>query len=228
MLDYLEGKRGGSIWNKCIFGAFEVPVEIYFRDWNSFPSIESFALSLSNGKVLDIGAGSGCHTLALQQEGIDVTALEISALNVEVMDRRGVNRVIQADVFEVQAGEYDTLVMLMNGIGLVGDLAGLERFLNHAHNLVSQDGKIIFDSTDLLVDHPKAREINKSKQYHGTVTYRMIYEDMVGQAFDWLFVDEKTLKRICKRTGWSMQKIFEDDDGHYLVQLKRSSLNTYP
>ena len=54
-----------EIWNNYGFKE-EMPIETYFREWDDFPQIEQFALSLTKGKVLDIGAGAGAHSLYLQ------------------------------------------------------------------------------------------------------------------------------------------------------------------
>jgi hypothetical protein len=48
----------------------------------------------------------------------------------------------------------------------------------------------------------------------------MQYENIKGAPFRWLFVDAPTLAQYCEKTGWYVQKIFEDKDGQYLVQLQ--------
>lgn len=45
------------------------------------PLLERTALQLATGKILDVGAGSGCHSLALQEAGKDVHAIDISPLS---------------------------------------------------------------------------------------------------------------------------------------------------
>ena len=46
-----------------------------------------------------MGAGSGCHSLVLQEKGIDVTAIDISPLSVETMKEREVKNVMEQDFF---------------------------------------------------------------------------------------------------------------------------------
>ena len=66
-----------------------IPSSYFFRTYRNMPSLERIALSECKGKVLDIGAGAGCHSLHLQRSGFEVTALEISELCCEVMSKRG-------------------------------------------------------------------------------------------------------------------------------------------
>lgn len=216
----MDGNKTATVWNRCIFGDFEVPVSIYFRGWDAFPALEKYALSLCSGHILDIGAGSGCHSMALYRQGKKITALDISPLNASVMKNRGLPEVIEANAFEYNEKRHDTLLMLMNGIGFVGTMAGLERFLRHAHQLLKPGGTIIFDSTELLVENPKAKEINGKIRYYGEVEYTMRYKTITGAPLYWLFVDGKTLEACCEKTGWYMQKVFEDEVGHFLVRLQ--------
>jgi len=71
------------------------------------PEAELLALSLCRGKVLDIGAGAGSHTLVLQRQGLEVTALEVSPGAANVMQKRGVKTVVQQDVFQYQNEKFD-------------------------------------------------------------------------------------------------------------------------
>jgi 2-polyprenyl-3-methyl-5-hydroxy-6-metoxy-1,4-benzoquinol methylase len=56
----------------------EAPVGYFFRGPDQFAAYERQALDLCRGRVLDVGAGSGCHSLELQERGFDVTAIEIA------------------------------------------------------------------------------------------------------------------------------------------------------
>ena len=46
------------------FDEDEIPVKELFRSEASMPHLEQTALKLSTGRILDVGAGSGCHSLA--------------------------------------------------------------------------------------------------------------------------------------------------------------------
>ena len=61
----------------------EIPVKELFRSMPSMPMLERTALQMATGQILDVGAGSGCHALALQDMGKEVCAIDISPLSVE-------------------------------------------------------------------------------------------------------------------------------------------------
>ena len=46
---------------------------------------EEAALDLCRGRTLDVGAGAGCHSLILQERGLDVVAIDVAPEAVEVM-----------------------------------------------------------------------------------------------------------------------------------------------
>ena len=73
-----------------MFEEDEIPLTTLFRKYKAMPEIERKALDMATGKTLDVGAGSGCHSLVLQEKGIDVTAIDISPLSVQTMKERGV------------------------------------------------------------------------------------------------------------------------------------------
>src|ERR1700722_19595907 len=144
MTDHHRGRSTGKLWVHNKYGPKEeMPVHIYFRDMEAMPELEWMALQQCRGTILDIGAGAGSHALALQQLGQDITALDISPLLAGLMGNRGVKKVIRGDFFELPfganggmaAGAYDTLLLLMNGIGLAGTLDGLDRFLQNGKQL---------------------------------------------------------------------------------------------
>src|SRR2546430_876409 len=134
--DFYFDRAPAKLWVYDTLGPrVEMDVSVYFRDWPKMPELEKIALQECGTNVLDIGAGAGSHALELQERGKDVIALDISSLNVEVMKVRGVKKAIAADIFSFSKGRHDTLLLLMNGIGLVGKVDGLRRFLQYAKQL---------------------------------------------------------------------------------------------
>jgi len=150
LYDYYSKSRRAKLWIHNKYGPKEeMPVAIYFRSGPKLLELERIALDNCTGKVLDIGAGAGSHALLLQKKGVDVTALEVSPKAVAVMRLRGVASVIEKDIFSFKEKGFDTVLLLMNGIGLVGNIAGLKAFLQHAKELLNPGGQLLFDSSDV-------------------------------------------------------------------------------
>lgn len=204
-------------------GVENLPAEIFFRHYSNLPELERYALDLCQGRILDVGAGAGCHSLILQERGFEVTAVDVSGDAVEVMKDRGLERVIKVDIKTWKPPEsFDTVLMLMNGIGLVDDLDGLKLFLEHLQELLTPQGQLLLDSTDFTL-FPKFIETWAAIQaqrgrYFGEVEYQMEYQDQLSKAYSWLFVDQKTLEEYAWETGWFCQIIFEEE-GQYLARL---------
>ena len=55
----------------------EIPMNQLFRPYDEMPELEQIALQIAEGNILDVGAGSGCHALALQEMGKKRYALSI-------------------------------------------------------------------------------------------------------------------------------------------------------
>ncbi|MEO6316379.1 MAG: class I SAM-dependent methyltransferase [Chitinophagaceae bacterium] len=220
--DYQNGRRPGKLWIHNTYGPKEeMPVAAYFRTGNQMPPLEHAALQLCSGKILDIGAGAGSHALWLQEHGKHVTALEISELSSSVMVQRGVQKVITADIFNYSQDKYDTLLLLMNGIGLSGTLAGLRQFLQHAASLLRPGGQLIFDSSD--VAYVYQHQFPDLKNYYGEIAYRYQYKGKKTGWFNWLYVDRFTLSAIALSEGWQDEYITEDENGQFLVRLQKIS-----
>lgn len=195
----------------------EMPIAIFFRDLEKMPTIETKAMDLCRGKVLDIGAGVGSHALILQKRGLDVTAIEKSGLAVEVMKKRGVKKAIAGDIFALTDMKFDTLLLLMNGIGLVGDLEGLANFLQHAKTLLYPGGQLLFDSCDILYLYQGGP--TPTDHYYGEISFQYEYKKQKGEWFKWLYVDQQTLETVAAEAGWDSEVIYEDNKDQYLVRL---------
>ncbi|MEC5394341.1 class I SAM-dependent methyltransferase [Bergeyella sp. RCAD1439] len=197
----------------------EMPVSLYFRQRNQMPLLEKKALRFCQGKILDIGAGAGSHALELQKENKEVSALELSPSACEVMKNRGVKRVICNDIFNFSGETFDTLLLLMNGIGLCSDLDGFASFLDHAQKLLSPEGELVFDSCD--ISYMFQEQEKPEDYYYGEVSYRYQYGSLFTDWFQWLYLDKATMQAISSAKGWKIKHLVEDQNHQYLVSLYR-------
>ena len=225
LADYFEGRQDAEaevIWED---GARSpLPATLFFRRPEEFLETELTALELCRGRVLDAGAGAGRHALVLQERGFEVCALDVCPQAVEIMRRRGVAEARVGDLFTETSGAYDTLLLLMNGIGLVGDLAGLDRFFDHAGRLLAPGGQVLLDSSDLRLTDD-VRELERlvtrvrAGNYRGETRQQIEYRGCRGAPLDWLYVDAATLRSRARRHGWLSQVVFEQGGGRYLARL---------
>lgn len=202
----------------------EIPVDLLFRSFDDMPVMEQKALLMAEGRILDVGAGAGCHSLALQETNKDVTAVEISPLSVETMRERGVTNVIEQDFFTL-TDKYDTILMLMNGIGIVGSIDNLETFFKHIDNILAEGGQVLLDSSDicyLFEDEDGIIYLPDDDKYYGELEYQMQYRDIKGDAFPWLYIDFETLQSIASKNGFNAELIESGDHYDYLARLRRS------
>ena len=188
-----------------------------FRSYDEMSAVDQKALSLCSGKILDVGAGAGSHSLYLQ-ENYDVTALEISPLSCETMSKRGVKKVLNADFFEFETEQkFDTILLMMNGIGFVGSVNGLRDFFDQCYELLNEGGKIVFDSTFRGDDHKQWCDLNDNE--YGKVDYQMIYNEFATDSFYWLYIDFSNIQQIAAEHNFTATLEFETETGEYVASV---------
>lgn len=221
LMDYFNNNNSEDITVVSSISEDDViPLPYLFRTKKEMPKIEQKALSLCKGKVLDVGAASGCHSIVLKKTGFDVSSIDISIGAVELMNKRGLNAKI-LNFYDVKT-KYDTLLFLMNGVGIAETITGLDKFLTHAKSLLNKDGQILLDSSDISYmfreeDGSMWMDLNTS--YFGEVVYQMQYKNLKTTKFNWLFVDFKTLKEKALKLGLKTELIVEGENDDYLARL---------
>lgn len=218
-----KGKASRLRVLSSMFDEDEMPVAHLFRTFNQMPRLEQKALSMAKGRVLDIGAGAGCHALALQERGLEVKAIDISPLSCEVMSERGVKDAECVNLFDPQLqGKYDTLLLLMNGTGIAGKLNRLSMLLNRLKELLAEGGQILIDSSDLKYIYENedgSMDIDLNAPYYGEVDYQMQYKNIKGEPFDWLYTDPMLLASISKQCGLNCEIVEEGENYDFLARL---------
>ncbi len=194
----------------------------FFHSWEDMGDIERHALTMTTGRTLDVGAGSGSHTLWLQEKGIAAEALDISEGAAEVMKKRGVKTVHLSDFALYETDKpYDTILMLMNGAGLAGNVDGLDALLQQAKSLLAPGGQILLDSSDLiyLYEEEDGSFAIPLDGYYGELQYTYIFKGEKSEPFGWVFVDQQTLQNAAERNGLDFEIVCEGDHYDYLARL---------
>ncbi|WP_319549857.1 class I SAM-dependent methyltransferase [Desulfogranum marinum] len=224
MLDYLHGDY--EVFAEVAstrFSMSTMSAKTMFRTYAEMDELEREALHLCRGTVLDVGAGSGCHSLCLQEQNVDVDALDISPGCIKVMEKREVKNPIHNNLFSLESGNYTTILMLMNGLGICGSLDGLNLFLQHVRNLLAEDGQIIADSTDLRLLYNDEDEEDESfdDSDYGETEFIITYDTLVSVPFQWIYVGFPVLQMLAEYNGFECQQIATGQNGHYLARMYR-------
>lgn len=206
-----------------MFEEDELPLPTLFRSYDEMPEIEQKALNIAKGKTLDVGAGSGCHSLVLQDRGIDITAIDISPYSVETMKERGVKKVFEQDFFTLK-GQYDTILMLMNGIGIMGTLERMSVFFKQLDRILAPGGQVLCDSSDICYVYETDDgiiELPDDMKYYGELSFQMQYKDTIGEPFDWLYIDADTLMMKAEENGYAVEVLAEGNHYDYLARITK-------
>jgi cyclopropane fatty-acyl-phospholipid synthase-like methyltransferase len=200
----------------------EMSVEYLFRNYNEMPKIEKKALQLSKGKVLDVGCGAGSHALHLQQKGLEVSGIDISANAIKACELRGLKNSRVQNLLDLENEKFDTILLLMNGTGIFGTLADTSKYLQKLKSLLNPNGQILVDSSDIIYMFDDGDEESKwipSEGYYGELTFTISYKNETEQDFPWLYLDYNTLQNAANANGLQCELIMEGDHFDYLARI---------
>lgn len=221
------GKAEDVVVHSSMFDDDVIPVETLFRDFEDMPEIEKVALNAATGYILDVGAGSGCHSMALRKMGKNAVSVDISPLSVEVMKERGLDARLVNFYDSSFTETFDTVLMLMNGTGIIGNLDNIGTFFTRIRRLLRPGGCLLIDSSDLrylFEEEDGSLMIDLADDYYGQVDFQMQYKDIQGDPFDWLYLDFNTLAYYAEENGFRAELLAEGEYYDYLAKLTLEAL----
>jgi 2-polyprenyl-3-methyl-5-hydroxy-6-metoxy-1,4-benzoquinol methylase len=223
LLDYHNGNYTENITTFSSIGIKdEMELPFLFRSFDEMPIIEQNALQFSRGNVLDVGCGAGSHALYLQNKGLKVKAIDISKGAIETCKERGVKNAEIQNVWQLENEMFDTILALMNGTGICGKLNNLSNFLDHLKSLLSSNGQILIDSSDIIYmyeDNFGDLELPENEKYYGEVQFELKYQNQYSKPFNWLFVDFYNLQLQAKKVGLRCEMVIKGYHYDYLAKL---------
>lgn len=221
--DYIDGKETPDLIVKSDLSEDDImEVDYYFRTESALPILEKTALKNCKGKILDVGACVGAHAIPLKNKGHDVVAIDICKPAVDYLKTNNIEA-YTSDFLSFNTGKFDTLLLLMNGIGIAESLEDLPSFLEHAKSLLQPGGKIICDSTDVQYfyeDADGALWMDLNAAYYGEFKFQMSYKNQEGPWFNWLYLDEDKLKEYAQKAGFKMNILVREPEQYsFLAEL---------
>lgn len=222
LLDYQNGNYSEDlITSTNISDEDALPLPYLFRSYSDMPKLEQRALQLSKGHILDVGCGSGSHSLWLQEKGLKVKAIDNSKGAIEVAKKRGVlNAELKPLLEEIET--FDTILLLMNGTGIFQELSQVSKYLMHLKSLLKPEGQILIDSSDISYmyeDEDGGMWLDLNQGYPGELDYFLTYKDEKESPLKWLYLDFETLKTACLTVGLQCKKVIDGEHFDYLAKL---------
>ena len=220
ILDYQTNNSPEDlITETSISEADEMSVAYLFRSL-----IEQKALQLVKGRILDVGCGSGTHSLYLQEKGFDVTSIDISKNAIKACHLRGLKNAKVQDVLTLENEKYDTILLLMNGTGIFETLENCSEYLLKLKSLLNENGQILIDSSDIIYMFDEGEDGGKwipSDGYYGELTFTVKYKGETEETFPWLYLDYNTLQNACFDNGLQCELVLEGEHFDYLAKLSK-------
>jgi SAM-dependent methyltransferase len=180
----------------------------YESGWDE---LDQWALDRATGRVLDVGAGMGRASIALQDRGRPVVALDVSPGAAQACRERGVRDVFHGSVQDAVAagmtGGFDSALLLGNGLSLLGSPRAAGSFLAALGALLVPGGRIVgtcldphhTDSQVHLAFHERNR---RDGQMAGQLAIRVRYQNLASPWFEWLLMSPGELAEVAAPSGW--------------------------
>lgn len=131
--------------------------------------LQKYVKKYANGKVLDMGTGSGIQAITALEKTKDILAVDIDPESVKLLKEKGLKSEV-SDLFSNVKGKFDLIIFNPpylprderepedSASTTTGGKKGyeiIERFLQHAKKFLKEEGKILLVCSSLTGDVEK-------------------------------------------------------------------------
>ncbi|MFX1258523.1 MAG: methyltransferase domain-containing protein, partial [Promethearchaeota archaeon] len=194
---------------------FIIDLSYYFREYEDLSILEKKAISLTKGRILDVGCATGYYIPALRKYGI-VDAIDISENAIKVAKAKEIIECHVADIYKYNPyKKYDTITLLENNIGLGGTLLKTKRLFKILTKLLKSNGQII----------AIMRHTNYKNKFYSS-KYTPLWKGKLLKKIRWFYFNINYLPRFCHKYNLKLEILGEDnDEGRkmYLIRLTHNN-----
>ena len=231
LLDALSGEPGTHIVERDDGFVDVMDATDYLLEpdqWSdAWPDDDLAALDLVGGRVLDVGAGAGRFSLALQSRDHEPLALDVSPGAVEVCRRRGVRQTFLGPIealADLKPPLFDAAVLMGNNLSLLASAERSGPMLDTLRRLLRPSGTVVGACLDPYgtedpVHLAYQRRNRERGRLSGQLRLRIRYQALAGDWFDWLLMSPDELEVIADRAGWRIDEVTSSEP-YYLAVLR--------
>ncbi len=189
----------------------------YFAEPKRWDDRDRWCLDYAKGRVLDIGAGGGRASLALQgRRGRSAMALDVSPGAVEVCRRRGVKETFLGTVMDLAidpSQKFDTFLALGNNLGLLGNAEQAARMFDALTTMANPGATIVGTCLDPTAGdappwHASYHERNRAAGLPpGQIKLRTRFRNITTEWFDLFWMSPEELDELAMRSGWEVAEV---------------------
>ncbi len=199
--------------------------QLYFAGPKEWDELDRTACARAHGRVLDVGCGAGRHSLYLQSQGYDVTAIDPSAGACAVSRSRGVRAVQQIGI-EALPGRpesFDTFLLLGNNLALLGSPEHAPSVLGALARVAAPGARVLGRTRDPYITDSQAHldyhaRNRRNGRMGGQTRIRARFGRLADPWFDYLFCSRDELAQLTEGSPWRIAGL-DDDGAGYLAEL---------
>ena len=195
----------------------------YFRDFHDWHPVEQKLAELVEGKVLDVGCGSGRCMKYFQEKGIEAVGIDFSVLAIDASKRFGVDNCVVMDATNLEFPEnsFGTASLFGNGLGLCG-IEGSRKMLKELSNVVKPSGLLVASSRDPKITsnplHFEYHQRNREKGNPiGLICFRVNFKNEKGDWFDLYMLEPDEVEGFIEGTGWRLERMIHAEDPTHAI-----------
>lgn len=222
--DYMRGIRKTYKVEREDRFTTDCEISRYFQTFEEWPALSKHVLCEVQGRILDIGAGAGRHSLYFQNSGYEVFAIENSPLAVEVMKRRNIRKVYLGNInnlpdLNFPFNSFNSVLLMFNNFGLGGSQAATVKWLKDLRSITASNAKIFSVGVDpSKTDNPKHIKYNEylsKKKRIGRIKLLIKYNGFIGPWYYLFMVPPEKMAKIVAEAGWQIEKIIDSKNGKF-------------
>jgi len=227
LLDAFSGGEGRHFIERDDGLLETMDASLYFSKPTSWPNAELLAMESLKGRVLDMGAGAGRHSLMLQNRGCEPMAIDTSPGAIEVCRNRGVEWTFKGSIQELigfPVEPFDAIILMGNNLALLQSEAKAPGVFRAMASVLKPGGIVVGTCLDphqtQNPDHLAYHATNRSAgRPAGQVRMRFRYQRITSPWLSILFLSPDELRQLAGRNGWEVLDVTRPNP-NYLAALR--------